>query len=260
MVEPLPRDALPSVRFAGPAESNMIPDHLRVDGRVPSWDTATRKFTHLVEYFESEGTSHQAVSYDIFTQSWAGAAWSRLYEIDQRACEWAKQTVLLTFTGNYLLDSETDTFLPPVTFFARMEDAADARQKALSRALSDLDQWQSIRVIGPGPNGYPILQLGLYLSDSIQRDTIDSVIHAHINNCQIANSNAHHPREAISVRNGADGSQSPSAPSQLIHTLGRKVPGLRSGEGIISESWPRRATAAMLRGGQWRPYRFGKHS
>lgn len=252
-------DALPAVYLAGPAERERVPDHLRLDDRVPTWDTATRKLVKLAEYFENENISHQAVSYDIFTESWANAAWQRLYQIDYRACEWATQTAFLVFTGSYYLDPTDETHMPPITFFARLQASADARQKALSRGLSNVDRWQSVRVIGSGPNGYPVLFLGLYLSNTIQRDSLTPVVTAHINNSPVASGDAHHPENVITLE-GGDDSAYPSASSRLIHALGQRVPGLGSGKGVTAESDQTQATAAVIRGGQWRAYRFGESS
>lgn len=257
MTTSLSPDALPSVRFAGPSESDKVPDQLQIHGRVPSWDTATRKLTGLVEHLETEGDAHRTIPYDIFTESWANAAWQELYRIDYQACEWAVQTALVVFTGSYYLDSESELPIPPVTFLTHLQAAKDARQKALSRALSDVDRWQSIRVIGSGPRGYPILYLGLYLSELIRTESFRPVIQAHVDNCPIAGSDAHQLNETITLA-GNGNPVYPSAPSHLVHGLGQKVPGLASGEGITAESGQRRGTAAVIRGGQWRTYRFGQ--
>lgn len=252
----LPPDALPSVRLAGPTEADKVPEQLLLHKRVPSWDTATRKLTRLVEYLETEDDAHRAISYDIFTAAWASAAWQELYRVDYQACDWAVQTALIVFTGSYYFDSDGNSPIPPVTFFSRLQTSKEARQKALSRALSDVDRWQSIRVIGSGPRGYPMLYLGLYLSELIRTQSLQPVIDAHVNNCPIAGSDAHQLKETVTLA-GNGNPDYPSAPSQLVHGLGKTVPGLASKEGITAESGQRRGTAAVLHGGQWRPYRFG---
>jgi len=39
--------------------------------------------------------------------------------------------------------------------------------------------------------------------------------------------------------------------------LGKQIPGLESNAGILEEPWTRRATATVLRAGQWRSYTTG---
>jgi len=242
----------PSVKLAGPTEAASVPAYLRVNGQIPSWYIATGTFSRLVKQFEDHGVVPQALDYDSFTEAWANALWSRLYEVDNKATEWAKQTITLSFTGSYLFDSSSETFMPPVTFFSRIQVAAAARQKALSRCLSDVSQWQSIRVIGPGPYGYPVLHLGLYLSSVVERDALEPVIDAHVNNCMIAEKEGHEPLDVITTR------KEPTFRSELVHGLGRRIPGLKSNAGITAESWYRRGAATAIRGGGLRPYRLGR--
>lgn len=252
MAGPLPPDLLPAVYLAGPAEANRIPERLLLTGSVPTWNTATRKLTALVNLFEEEGESHKAINYDMFTEAWAGAAWNELYQIDRKACEWADQTLLCTFTGSYYLDRDAEIFIPPVSFFERLQAAKAARQQALSRALSEVPRWQSIRVIGSGPRAYPIVFLGLYLSTPIEPALLKSVVEAHIRNSPVATTAAHQLENTITTK------PNPTPQSQLIHALGQRVPGLKSNQGLRDEPWPIRATAAVLHGGQWRSYRFGQ--
>lgn len=248
-----PPETLPAVKLAGPSESDQVPPYLRVkDKEIPSWYTATRTFSQLVSQFESENVQPGTLDDESYTRAWSNAAWHELYTIDKKSSDWAQQTVTLTFTGTYYLDSNKENFLPPVTFFERLRAAAPARRKALSRCLSDVPRWQSIRIIGTGPRGYPILHLGLYLSSQIEPKNLQPVINAHLNNCPIADRAAHSLKKTITSRT------SPSHQSELVHGLGQKIPGLKSGEGITAESWQRRGTATAIRAGQWRPYSFGR--
>lgn len=242
-----------SPRFTGPSEEERIPDRLRIDERMPTWEEATRRFRSLVDYLERDDVdAYRALDFETFTSGWASAAWSELYRVDQKACGWAESTVLITLSGSYWLDRETETFLPPVTYLARLQSSKQARQKALSRVLEDVDRWQSVRAIGgAGYNGYPRVFVGLYLSDTVQRDEFAPVLDSHVGNCPIAEKDAHALDEAVSIRG------TPRHKSWLIHGLGQQIPALSSRNAITSEDWEKQKIATLLHGGGWRPYSFG---
>ena len=253
--DPLPPDTLPAVKISGPAEADRLRDELRIKNQIPTWDTVTRFVDSLVRHFETESDTPYAVNFDTFDSSWTQAAWSKLYRIDRQACDWAKQTVLLTFTGSYYFDQNGDTPIPPITYFDRLQESAAARQQALHRALSDTSEWQSIRAVGVANrkhSAYPAVFLGLYLSSCVDSAVLKPVVDAHIQNCLIAERDAHQLHKTVTA------TPNPSHKSKLIHGLGKRVPGLRSNEGITAEPWSRRATAAVLYAGGWRCLRFGE--
>jgi hypothetical protein len=226
----------------------LIPSLLDGRAQPPTWQTATRRFIEFVSEFNEGIATYRKVSYDTYTKSWANAQWSKLYRVDEVVCEWAAQTVFITLTGQHTFP-DTETMIPPVTFFNRLQSAKAARQKALSRALSGVGRWQSIRGFG-SQDGYPVLYIGLYCDTPIKRATIAPVVKAHVDNCSIAGSKAHQPERAITVRSD------PSHRSELVHALGRRVPGMKEG-GLLAESWHRRATATALHAAQARACRFG---
>ena len=248
-----PFDQNQSPRLAGPAEEHRVPDRHRVDGEIPSWDVATGRFTELVRLLEKEDiVVHRALDYEPFTSAWASAAWSKLYRNDQQFCEWAQSTALITITGTYWLDINSSTLLPPVTYFSRLQASKQARQKALSRALSDVSRWATIRTIGSGSDmKYPQIYLGIYLSSEINQDLLEPILSAHVNNSPVAKPSAHRVERAVEIKN------SPTHKSRLVHSLGEKIPGLESGNGIKDETRPNKKIATLLDGGCWRPYRFG---
>jgi hypothetical protein len=248
-------ELLPPVRIAGPSEADSVAEPLRLNGAPTSWDTATRRFNSLVEHFEAESKPHRLLQDDLFTEEWANAMWSQLYHFDNRACEWAEQTVLLTFTGSYYLDKATGKYVPPMTYFKLLQTSVSARQKAQSRVLSDISSKRSVTVVGLMPSrdsrAYPVVFLGLYLSSPVEIADLAPILTAHTENCPIAEPSAHQPDEAITVE------QQPTHKSKLIHGLGKRVPGLKSNQGVTKESWARRALAAVLYAGGWRACRFG---
>ena len=248
------KGGLPSPPLAGPGEADLIPSRLQKQADVPNWKQATRRFTALVKWLdENEPAAHRALSYPVFTKRWARAAWSELYRIDELACQWASTTVFLTFSGSYWLDKDSLTFCPPVTYFKALQNSRQARRKALSRLLTNVPRWQSIRAIGGGGNnGYPRVFLGLYLSEPINTQAFEPVVNAHLNNSPVAGTDAHDIETIVSTQ------QNPQHKSQLIHTLGKQVPGLKSANGITAESWEKQKIATLLHAGNWRPYTFGQ--
>lgn len=253
---PLPPDLLPSVPVAGYGESDRFRDEFRHEGDIPSWDTATRFFNTLIQKFEQEPYSHRALDIDCFTSTWAGAKWRDLYLTDRKACEWAEQTVLITFTGRFYSEDEERDFYPPITYLSLLQQSSSARQQMLSRILDDVSQWRSIRVVGHLAgrtcSAYPVMYLGLYLSSHIDKKDLSPLLETHVANCPIAKSESHFPTESVSVKSD------PTHKSELIHGLGRRVPGLKSNKGITVESWDRRALATVLHTGNWRCCRFGR--
>lgn len=253
---PLPPNLLPAVRMAGPGGADRYRDEFKYEGDITSWDTATRYMNELVRCLEEVPKSHRILDFDCFTSAWAGAQWRDLYAIDRKACKWAEQTVLITFTGSYYFDEGGEKPMPPITYFTRLQESASARQKTLSRVLGDVAQWQSIRVVGHQPTrecpAYPVMFLGLYLSSPVEREDLRPILKTHADNCHIADWESHLPKNAISVE------FDPSHKSKLIHGLGKRVPGLKSNEGITRELWSRRAVATVLHAGNWRCCRFGR--
>lgn len=236
-------------KLAGPEEAEDVPKYLRRT-RIPPWESATIKFIGLVQRLESHNPdAHVPLDFATYTDNWASAAWSQLYEADRQACQWAEKTVLMVLTGSYWLDPEQEILIPPATYLKRLQDARQARSRALSRCLSDSSRWKAVRVRG-GDNefGYPILYIGLYLSKNVPTETLRPVVKAHINNCLIATADAHGSETVTTV------TENPETKSALINALGSCIPGLRSNEGITAESDRRQKMATALHAAQRHPY------
>jgi hypothetical protein len=242
-----------SPRFAGPSEEHLVPSHLQIDNKIPTWGQATRRFCSLIDRLEQIVDAYQVLDFEPFTSDWANAAWSELYRIDKIASKWAEATVLLRFSGSYWLDRDSKSLLPPVTYLSRLQSSKQARQKALSRALADIDRWQSVRTIGgTGYKGYPHVFVGLYLSDTVQKDVFTKVIRSHVENCPIAQGAAHDTHEVVSINKSP-----PQHKSKLIHSLGQNIPALNTQTAVTAESWEKQRMATALHGGGWRAYSFG---
>lgn len=244
-----------SVRFVGPAESGEISTQLISDPEFSTWGEATQQFISRIESYEAaEDTTevelHPVFDTHIYTEAWAKAVWSELYSHDESALQWATSTALITFSGSYWLDKDSRTFCPPLTFLRHLQQSKQARQKALSRVLDSVDRWAALRAIGgEGHNGYPRVYLGLYLSEPIDADRFAPVLDSHVQNCSIANSDAHTVTNAVSVERGI----SDDNPVELVHGIGQKVPSL-SECGIIYETEDRQRMAAALHALDRDPY------
>lgn len=236
---------LRSVKFVGPAERGSVSSPIISDLDSLSWGRATGDFISQIEKFEQAEDElnvklHPVFNIHLYTEAWAQAVWSYLYKYDELATEWADSTALLTFSGSYWLDKDSETFCPPLTFFEQLQRSKSARQRQLSRVLNDLDRWASVRAIGGvGHNGYPRVFVGLYLSDTVSKERFEPVLQSHVNNCPVAGEEAHTLNNAVSI------AKSPEHRSRLIHGIGKKVPGLTDG-GIIYESEDRQRMATVL--------------
>lgn len=243
-----------SPRLTGPEEEARVRSMYRTNGEFPTWGEATDEFVEFVEFLESEHSykTHIPLTYETFTDKWATAAWKKLFELDKRSLTWAETTLLLPLTGSYLLGKSGGPPVPPITYLSRLQASKDARQKALQRSFSDVANWRAIRTIGGDRrNGYPIVYLGVYSSSRVSGAKLDPVIDSHVQNCQIANHDAHTTPERLLLP------RSPDPPSNLLNTLAPKIPGLGSNNGILDESRERRKMATVLHAGKWRPYSFG---
>ena len=250
MANPNPND---EVLLVSPGASDRLPDHLLLDGKIPTWTKATSQFCKFVRWLSKEDINpYIAVNYATYTEDWAGAMWNELYNFDKTACEWAKQTALISFSGSYYLDSESQAKIPPLTYLEHLQDSRDARQKALSRILSDITKWSSVRVYGADrSSGYPSRFLGLYLSEPVDKEIFRSVIRAHVKNCPLAEPDGHELSSTVTLESN------PVHESQLVHGLGKLIPGLKY-RGILNEHLDRRRLATALYANSNRPYAFGR--
>lgn len=241
-----------SPKLAVPADSDRVRETVHEQGELPRWQEATDEFCKLVQEIDQHQGAFKKFPWQTYTSDWADAVWSELYRVDEAASEWARTTFLIPLTGSYFLP-ETRTPIPPVTYLKHLQASKDARQKALQRALSRTSQWQAVRAIGgDGRHGYPIVFLGIYVSNRAYARKFEPVIEAHVNNSPIAESEAH-SLNRNTIRD------SPEHPSNLIHELGSKVPGLKHG-GILAESRNRQKMATLLYATNRRAYSFGKGS
>jgi len=244
-----------SVPFVGPAERGEISTQLISDPERSTWGEATKQFVSKINGYEqaeedTETTLHPSFEPHIYTEAWANAVWSHLYNYDEHAVEWAEATALLTFSGSYWLDKDSQTFCPPLTFLTYLQESKQARQRALSRALSSLDHWASLRAIGgSGHNGYPRVFLGLYLSEPVEAEVFEPVLDAHVRNCPLAEVEPHTVENGVQMRTEVTG----EPPVELVNGIGKQVPALAEC-GIVNETEDRQRMAAALHALNHDPY------
>lgn len=121
---------------------------------------------------------------------------------------------------------------------------------ALSRAMSDVHQWDSVTVVGAHQTGHIHVHTGVWASVSVDEPRFEPVIQAHLNQCLLADSDAH-GAGAITIDSDSRG---------LTAELGKNAPGLDTRgdriHGVLSEPVHRQFGATVLEEGNWRAIRF----
>jgi len=190
---------------------------------------------------------------------WARQQQARLIATDRRAQEWADSTVLLTATASTKWP-ESDRRIPPIIHYERgIARTADARQKALSRALSG-SKWRAIRVLGAGDDGYLHAHVGVYVDETVDVDRFDGWIQSHIDNSPLATENAHGSGTVRIERVGDDNDGVTGLEGYLsVNTLGLDTTGDET-HGLGCAPIHRRRSGAVVRSVGADPLRFGRTS
>jgi hypothetical protein len=187
--------------------------------------------------------------YDPFTPDWSKYIWNRLLSYHEYVDQWQSSTVLLTFTARTCLPG-ADRPVPPVTHYEQIRESREARNMALSRAMNDVNQWDSITVVGTHQTGHTHVHTGVWTDVPVDRSRFEPVIQAHLNQCALAEEESHRSR-AITVRSDS---------ARLIAELGTNAPGLDTrgdkSHGLLSEADHRQFGATVLNVDGWRPVRL----
>lgn len=193
-----------------------------------------------------------------------GARWSRqkqarLIATDRCAQDWADSTVLLTATASTTWPT-SDCLIPPIFHYRRgIARTADARQKALSRALSG-STWRAVRVLGAGDDGYLHAHVGVYIDETVGSDRFESWVRAHTSNSPLATKEAH-GSGAVRIESVGDDSDGVTGLEGYlsVNTLGLDTTGDRT-HGLGSAPIHRRRAGSVLRSVGADPLRFGRTS
>jgi len=191
-----------------------------------------------------------------FTPAWSRWQQARLLAIDRHARAWAECTVLLSPTASTTYPGDGG-LIPPVPHYEHLDASADVRQKALSRALRDVQQWRAVRVVGSTETGHNASHVALYCSDPVTPARFEPWIQSHVDNCALATTDAH---GSGTVRVEKD--PSTAEETGVIGYLMVNVPGLDTRgdrrHGLADEPRHRALTAAVVEAVEANPVRLGR--
>lgn len=226
------------LRIAGAPDT--IPEFAHTDaGSVPTWEEAVDRFRARL----SGDSPHTAR----FTPEWTRGRWARLLEVDEELRPDVEMTVLITLTARTTYP--VDDPIPPCIHFDRLTASRGAVRQRLSRVLREYN-WHRITVVGVDRRGYLHQHIGLYIQQSIESHELEPVVTSHVENCQLAEPEAH-GTGAIQVNR----SPTRDEPTGLVGYLGLNVPGLDTrGDrppGILSDPEHRVRGATVLEAGRW---------
>jgi hypothetical protein len=190
---------------------------------------------------------------------WARQQQARLIATDRCAQEWAESTVLLTATASTAWP-ESDDLIPPVAHYERgLARSQDAREKALSRALSG-SKWRAVRVLGAGEDGFLHLHTGVYVDEKVDVDRFGGWIGAHVGNSPLATDGAH-GSGTVRIESVDDDSDGVTGLEGYLckNTLGLDTTGEKT-HGLGSAPIHRRRAGSVLRAVGADPIRFGRTS
>jgi hypothetical protein len=190
---------------------------------------------------------------------WARQQQARLIATDRSAKEWAESTVLLTATASTTWP-ESDDLIPPVAHYERgLARSQDAREKALSRALSG-SEWRAVRVLGAGEDGFLHLHTGVYVDEKVDVDRFGGWIGAHVGNSPLATDEAHGSGTVRIERVGDDNDGVTGLEAYLsVNTLGLDTTREKT-HGLGSAPRNRRRAGAVVRSVGAEPIRYGRTS
>lgn len=221
----------------------------------PSWRKATDGLRADISQLSDDDVHDSGEK--LFSPLWAKRQQARFFDTDEWAREWTESTILLSPTAGHYLPGTDDIPVPPLQHLEALNESSQARQKALSRILSDVGKWRAIRVYGPTKAGYVAPHVGIYVSEPIPGVEFESYWKAHIENCPLASRDSH--------GTGATSIESDPARSQetgLMSYLAKNVPSLDTtgdkDHGLLDEDPHRMRTAAVLRESGTAPIKWGK--
>lgn len=190
---------------------------------------------------------------DTFGADWARQQQARLFAVERKCRAWAETTALLTATASTTWPQSGD-LIPPVVHLKRgLLPSCQAREKALSRALSG-HQWRAVRTCGADQNGYLHRHVAVYIGAHVGASAFDGWRSAHTDNSPLADQAAH-GSGAVEVRDVEDDDRG------LAAYIMRNTPGLDTrGErahGLASAPTSQQRGAVVLDRADVSPLTFG---
>lgn len=211
------------------------------DGSGETWGPATDQLLDVVD------------DSDTFGADWARQQQARLFAVDRKCRQWAETTALLTATASTTWP-DSSNLIPPVVHLSQgILASRDARQRALSRALSG-HQWRAVRTCGADQNGYLHRHVAVYIGSDVDAGAFDGWRSAHIGNSPLADEAAH-GSGAVQVQDLADGDRG------LVGYAMSNTPGLDTrgerGHGLASAPTEQQRGAVVLDWADVSPLTFG---
>jgi hypothetical protein len=184
-----------------------------------SWGSAADNFINELDPSDPMGAS------------WARKQQAHLFNLDEVASEWAESVALLTATASTSWPTG-DQLIPPVVHFEMgIRASRQARQKALSRALSE-SNWRAIRAYDAHETGHVHQHVAVYIDREVDSEELQPWVRAHLNNSPLADQQAH---ESGAVKLGdVEGDGATWAPAYVMQgapgldTTGDREHGIKS--------------------------------
>ena len=156
---------------------------LNKDESVPVWSFATERFRRRIQADSPHSPR--------FDHPWANRARGKLLGAEECMRQWAETTVLLTYTGEAVLEGASRP-MPPVSFMTALTASRSARRRAMRTLFDGIDgRWISIRVIGSHKSGYPHEHVFVGIESQVSNDDFEPVVTAHRNESPIAGEGEH---------------------------------------------------------------------
>lgn len=138
-------------------------------------------------------------------------------------------TAMVTLTASSTDDDGRSR--PPVEHLLDLLDSWEAVRRELSRVL-DGREWEYLAILEPHESGYVHVHIGVFVKGPIVAEQFQSVLDAHLRNCEGAGSDAHRAvdedgnEDAVSVHRAADERNGPGG----IENLGAYLAAYMAGE------------------------------
>ena len=185
-------------------------DFQALDGDRPvTWRQATRNWRDYIEetdgmktIFENgEGDTVKAEQTHRFAPDYADKQYAKLKDLERGiADDYGKRlhTAMLTFTGSWCPDGDA---LPPVDHLNDLDTSWNSVTTALDRALEGY-RYERLAILEPHKSGYFHIHMAVFVDGRVTRDTFAPVIRSHVENCSLAEWDAHDVTDdsTISVR------------------------------------------------------------
>lgn len=163
-----------------------------------SWRQATRRWREYITRKDGVKTIFENSAGDVvkaeqnhrFDPEYADKQYAKLKDLERGISdEYGKRlhTVMLTFTASSAPDGDP---LPPLDHLHALDASWDAVTTALDRVL-DGTRYERLAILEPHKSGYFHIHLAVFVDGRVTRETFAPVIESHVENCDLAEWDAH---------------------------------------------------------------------